>query len=83
MPGFAVRTVLLVLTLWLGACGAGGNNNIFDLNSAGRGAGDRTVLRVGIDGKRPGAHAVPSIAVAGVVNRSASADSGAGGSSQS
>lgn len=39
MPGLAVRAVLLALSLWLGACGAGGNNNIFDLIEARRASG--------------------------------------------
>jgi len=42
MPGFMLRVVSVALTLWLAACGAGGNNNIFDLHGTGGG----TVLSV-------------------------------------
>jgi hypothetical protein len=37
MPGFVFRVVAVAVTLWLAACGAGGNNNIFDLQGTGGG----------------------------------------------
>lgn len=49
MPGFVLRVVAVALTLWLAACGAGGNNNIFDLYATDRGGGDSNLLRVSVE----------------------------------
>ena len=40
MDAYPRRLLVLVAWLWLTGCGAGGNNNIFDLLDAGRGVAE-------------------------------------------
>jgi hypothetical protein len=68
MPGFVFRVVPVALTLWLAACGAGGNNNIFDLHSIGRGAGDSAVLLVSVESESLRAAAVGGLGVSRAAN---------------
>ena len=68
MPGLLLRVVAVGVTLWLAACGAGGNNNIFDLHATGRGAGDSDVLRVTVESAPLRAVAVRGRAVTRTAN---------------
>lgn len=68
MPDFVPRLLPVAITLWLASCGAGGNNNIFDLRGIGRGARDSTMLRLGVQSASPRAAAVGSFPVSGVAN---------------
>jgi hypothetical protein len=68
MPEFVPRALLVAVTLWLASCGAGGNNNIFDLHGMGRGARDSTVLRLGVQSASPRAAAVGSFPVSAAAN---------------
>jgi hypothetical protein len=70
MSSFVLRVVPVAVTLWLAACGAGGNNNIFDLHPAGGGAGDSSVLRVGVESTSPRAAPSGDVVVTGAVNAS-------------
>ncbi len=76
MPGFVLRVVPVAVTLWLAACGAGGNNNIFDLHGTG-GADDSTVLRVSVESTARQAAPIGSFAA------TRDANAGPGGSAQS
>jgi hypothetical protein len=57
MPGFVLRVASVAVTLWLAACGAGGNNNIFDL----LGTGGGTVLSVSVEAQLPRATPIGSL----------------------
>lgn len=55
MQGYGMRALLLAVALWLGGCGAGGNNNIFDLIHANRpGVDSGAVQRAALIGFAPG-----------------------------
>ena len=69
MPGFMLRVASVALTLWLAACGAGGNNNIFDLHAAG-GGDDSSVSRVSVESTSPRAAPSSDVAVTGAANAS-------------
>jgi hypothetical protein len=64
MPGFVLRVASVAVTLWLAACGAGGNNNIFDLHGTGRG----TVLSVSVDAELPRGTPIGSVAPTAALN---------------
>ena len=70
MPGFALRVLPVAVTLWLAACGAGGNNNIFDLDGAGGGGDDSTALRVSVESTALRAAAIGRLALTGAANAS-------------
>ena len=69
MPGFMLRVASVALTLWLAACGAGGNSNIFDLHAAG-GGDDSSVSRVSVESTSPRAAPSSDVAVTGAANAS-------------
>jgi hypothetical protein len=66
MAGFVLRVTSVAVTLWLAACGAGGNNNIFDL----RGTGGGTVLSVSREVRLPRGTPIGSFAPTAAANAS-------------